>query len=296
MKRITDIFTVKKKTLSFEFFPPKTSAGEKNLYEKVAPRLAELKPDFFSVTCTAEGKDISATEKVAVELQNMFPDIAVMEHISIAAVGSTRAEMLNYLDALERGGVIRNILALRGDNFNKISFKIDPDIPRKTLIYASDLCRLIKEHYINYFSVGVAAYPDGHPECKTISESRAYLSIKFEEGADFAITQFFFDNNRYFSLVEKTGHSNKRIIPGILPVTDYGKLVSFAAKCGVSIPQEAGAYFSGTSDIKTKGAEYAFNQSKKLLEGGAPGVHIFTLNQSEVPFDVASRLKSGGIL
>jgi len=304
VKKISEIFSAEKKTLSFEFFPPKTDAGFKNLYEKVAPRLACLNPDFFSVTCGADGKDIKVTEEVAQTLQKMFPGISVMQHISIMAVSRNEKVMCEYLEKIKTSVGIRNILALRGDILDNEKNKNSTD-DSGGLRYSSDLCRLIRKQFGDYFSIGVAAYPDGHPECSTLTDCDNFLKMKFDSGADFAITQFFFENEKYTSMLRRLESKGvnttiKRIIPGILPVTDFERLLSFASKCDVEIPKSVNDYFADSihdkERMKNKGIEYAYHQSVQLLKSGAMGVHIFTLNQAGAPFEIASRLRSEGLL
>ncbi len=277
MKKISDILSSGKTTLSFEFFPPKTPPGRIKLYEK-ASRLTELSPDFFSVTYGAGGGTREFTEEVAGELQNRF-GVPVMQHL--AAVGHSAADIRNMLDKMKVRG-IRNVMALRGDVPDGVSVSSVEKFP-----YAADLCRFIVSEYGDYFSVGVAGYPEGHPDTPDPDVGAEHLKMKIAAGGEFVVTQLFFDNDKFFRYMRMlAAHGLKaRVIPGVLPITDYGRLLSFCQKCKVDIPEEVHKRFRpiATDAAATfkEGVALARAQCDDLLSRGAGGLHIYTLNQSE---------------
>lgn len=277
MYKITEIFKKKKKTLSFEFFPPKTEEGIKNLF-KTCEELSKY-ADFFSVTYSPDGSSKERTLNIAYKIQKKF-NIPVMVHLT--CINHTEEEIKKILDEIEERN-IKNILALRGDvsgkNIKKLGWK-----------YASQLVKFIRENYKNFFSIGVACYPEGNNECRDRKKNVEYLKIKVENGADFAITQLFFSNENYFSyvndvkLMEKNGkkYKNLRIIPGIYPLEDYQKTIEFCNKCGAIIPEYVHDIFKNSKieEIKEKAKNFTINQCKNLLEQNAPGLHFFTLNKA----------------
>jgi methylenetetrahydrofolate reductase (NADPH) len=285
MKKISDILSSGAKTLSFEFFPPKTPLGRIKLYEKAA-RLAALRPDFFSVTYGAGGGTREFTEEVAGELQSRF-GIPVMQHL--AAVGHSAADIVNILDTMKSRG-IRNVMALRGDVPEGVCASRAEEFP-----YAADLCRFIVSEYGGYFSVGVAGYPEGHPDTPDPVAGAGHLKMKIAAGGEFVITQLFFDNDKFFDYTRGLSAIGvkARVIPGVLPITDYGRLLSFCRKCKVEIPDEVHGRFrpiSGDSAATFKeGVAWARAQCEDLLSRGAGGLHIYTLNQS----DAASAVVEG---
>ncbi|MDI6757213.1 MAG: methylenetetrahydrofolate reductase [Endomicrobiia bacterium] len=279
MKKITDIFTAGKPTLSFEFFPPKTPMGRIKLYEKVSA-FAALKPDFFSVTYGAGGGTREFTQEVAFELQKRF-GVPVMQHL--AAVGHSADDVRNILDNMKSRG-IRNVMALRGDAPEGLP---SPESSVEEFPHASNLCAFIRREYDGHFAIGVAGYPEGHPDCSDPSAGAEHLKKKLAAGGEFVVTQLFFDNKKYFEyarLLSERG-VNVRVIPGVLPITDYGRLMSFCLKCKVEIPAAVHEKFRPLADDPAAtfeaGVKFARSQCEELLSRGAPGLHIYTLNQSE---------------
>ncbi len=278
-----DIFTNKKLTFSFELFPPKTEEGYKKLLGSIA-LLCDLAPDFISCTYGAGGGSREKTLDIVEYIQNHH-HVASVAHLT--CVLHTKQEIKDILSEIKRRG-IANVLALRGD-----APKDFPDwAPGKNNFkYSWELVAFIKKHFGDYFSIGVAGFPEGHILCPDRNKDAQFLKHKIDNGADYVITQLFFNNQDYFDYtarLKKLG-VNSRIIPGILPITDYAALVRFCSMCGASIPQKVHAIFKPLADNPGKtlaaGIDFCLKQSRELLQGGAPGLHFYTLNKIH-PVDV----------
>ncbi|MBF0504280.1 MAG: methylenetetrahydrofolate reductase [NAD(P)H] [Candidatus Omnitrophica bacterium] len=278
-----DIFANKKSTFSFELFPPKTQEGYEKLLNTL-PLLCELSPDFISCTYGAGGGSREKTLDIVEHIQNHhhIPSVA-----HLTCVLHTKTEIKNILGDMKRRG-ISHVLALRGD-----SPKDFPDWRpgENNFKYSSELVAFIREHFGNYFRIGVAGFPEGHMLCPDRDLDARYLKNKIASGADYVITQLFFNNQDYFDYVarlKKLGVTN-RIIPGILPICDYPALVRFCAMCGASIPDHVHAIFRPLANDPQKtlaaGIEFCLKQGKELLQGGAPGLHFYALNKIH-PVDV----------
>jgi methylenetetrahydrofolate reductase (NADPH) len=272
---------------SFEFFPPKTDEGERNLRAALWA-LRELAPDFVSVTYGAGG----STRGLTLELTKWIKQelgIEAMAHLS--CVGATRDELCVILDSLVEAG-IENVLALRGDPPRGAgSWTPHPD----GLRYSSELAALIASRYP--VSVGAAAFPEVHPEAVDMPSDLRFLRQKVDSGVSFLITQLFFDNDAYFRFVEEARASgiDVPIIPGIMPITDVGQIKRFTDMCGASIPEallrqlEARAPFP--SEVLQLGVSYATLQCAELLARGAPGIHFYTLNRSPATRAILAALR-----
>ena len=290
MNRITDIFAEKQRTFSFEVFPPRTEAGLESLYSNVAA-LAEMGPDYVSVTYGAGGstaRSSKSTPTIINELHRRF-GLTCMHHLTL--ISQTRDELAEIIRRIQGNGV-RNILALRGDppaggSFGKIEGGLE---------FCYELVDLIREIGGDFFAIGAAGFPEGHPDCPSKELDTEYLKMKLDHGAEFVVTQFFFENEIYSEYLERTARAgiNARIVPGVLPVTDYDRLVSFASKCGAYICElvhETFAPLRGDPDLTARaGAEYAARQCEDLLRRGAPGIHFYCLNQVEPVRTVWRRL------
>ena len=274
--KIRDLFPHRKHTFSFEFFPPKNRKSGEALYKTVTD-LSFLRPDFVSVTYGAGGSTRQRTLDLVLKLQRE-EGLNVMAHLT--CVGHTREELRALVTSMAEQG-IENILALRGD----------PPEGEKTfrpveggLSYANELVSLIRE--CGDFSVGVAGYPEGHPESDTLDGDIENLKRKVEAGADFVITQLFFDNHHYFDFVERCEKAGIacRIIPGIMPVTNLKNVKFITGMCGAHIPEglvsRLEKYEDDPATTAFIGLEHAFRQCRWLLEEGAPGIHFYTLNKS----------------
>ena len=266
-------------TISFEFFPPKTATGEANLVDRVLPQLLEANPQFFSVTYGAGGSTHDTTLEVVDQIQRTS-GITGMAHLT--CIASTHEQIQIFLrDATTLG--IRNILALRGDPPRDAPDFVKPD---NGFDYSYQLIDFIRTQ--GDFSIGTAGFPESHAACtedKHVDWQR--LKAKIEHGADFVLTQLFFDNADYFECLEymvTTLGVTVPITPGILPILSTKQIKRFAALCGAALPDDLVSQLDELGDddeaVKTFGVKYATRQCEELLRGGAPGLHIYTLNRS----------------
>ena len=275
--------------VSFELFPPKTDAGEVGLWETVRA-LEALAPDFVSVTYGAGGSTQHRTVRIAAEIaaQTCIP---VVGHLT--CVGATRGELVQAIEAYGDAGV-RAILALRGDPPEGVGapWQQHPG----GLNHADELVSLIRE--VGDFTVGVAAFPEVHPESVSLDEDARVLAVKQDTGASFAITQLFFRASDYFRLVERAGEHgcSMPIIPGIMPVTNVAQIERFAQISGAEFPLALASRFHELADdpdaVHDLGVEVATELSRELLEGGAPGLHFYTLNRSTSTMEIHAALGS----
>ncbi|MCL2679341.1 MAG: methylenetetrahydrofolate reductase [NAD(P)H] [Dehalococcoidia bacterium] len=285
--KVSDVLKNKKRTLSFEAFHPKTPKGVENLYV-VSDALNELKPDWFSVTYGAGGSTRELTMDLVSELQKRL-GVPTMHHLT--CVGHKRAELEKILTDM-RSRDICNILALRGDppQLKEGETPVEGDLE-----YCSELVEMIRRHG-DYFSVGVAGFPEGHIMAPDRDADAKYLKLKVDAGGDFVITQLFFNNADYFEYVERLRVLGVMvpILPGILPITSYQKTLDFAARCGANIPQRVHDIFKPLVDdeheIYKAGLDYAVEQCKELLAGGAPGLHFYSLNKINPTRELVDRL------
>lgn len=260
------------RTFSFEFFPPRTDDGERQL-EQTLRELESLNPSFVSVTYGAGGSTRDRTHELVVGIPD-FTSMFAMAHLTCAA--HTRDELAGIVTRYKDAGV-ENILALGGDP------PIDADLPEGELEYAVQLVELVRE--IGTFSVGVAAHPEGHPRSPDLAHDRDHLAEKLRL-ADFAITQFFFRAEDYFSLVDDLAARgiDKPVIPGIMPVTNVKQIKRFAEMSGTEFPSALSERLYEAGDdqdaVRRIGVEVATELCVRLLENGAPGLHFYTLNRS----------------
>jgi methylenetetrahydrofolate reductase (NADPH) len=261
---------------SFEFFPPKTPEGERNLDEALRS-LAPLEPAFVSVTYGAGGSTREKTIEI-VERIKQEHGLEAMAHLT--CVGSTVAELRDILARMDAAR-IENVLALRGDP--------PAGVKRWTrteggLEYSHELVALIECDYP--FAVGAACFPETHLEAASPESDLEYLAQKVKAGAHFLITQLFFDNAVYFDFVGRARAAgvDVPIVPGILPITHFGQLQKMTEMCGASIPNglrnELAARESEPEAVRDFGVAYATLQCAELLAAGAPGIHFYTLNRS----------------
>lgn len=283
MRKITDIFSDKERTYSFELFPPKTEAGFTKLQETIGA-LAALKPDFISCTYGAGGGSRDKTLDIVELIQTQHSTIGVAH---LTCVLNTREQIGQILDEIKNRG-ITNVLALRGDP-PKDQPGWQPGL--ENFRYSCELCTYIREKFADYFGIGVAGFPEGHILCPDRDQDAGFLKLKTDAGADFVITQLFFNNRDYFDYIDRLRSLGvqARVIPGIIPITDYNAIVKFCQVCGASIPQKIEAIFDPIKDdpqaVMQTGIETAIRQCRELLTGGAPGLHFYTLNKVH-PTDV----------
>ncbi len=272
--------------ISFEFFPPKTEAAEKNL-QAVLKELAVAAPDFVSVTYGAMGSTRDTTKGIVIEIcQTMaFP---AMAHLT--CVGQSRESLNQLLDEYAEAGV-DNILALSGDPVEQADgTRADED----ELKYAIQLVELVLNHPHD-FSIGVAAHPEIHPRSSDARLDRKHLAEKLAL-ADFAITQFFFYARHYFRLIEELGELGvtKPVIPGVIPVINTRTILQFSDFNKVEVDASLIEKLKAAVEPEVRlqiAIEHALEMSRELLAGGAPGIHLYTLNQSPAPLAIAAGLK-----
>ena len=284
MTRIPDLLR-RGRSYSFEFFPPRTPEAEATL-ERTLEELAPLHPAFVSVTYGAGGSTRERTHDLVVKI-NALPGMTAMAHLT--CVGHTRAELEEIVERYRDAG-IENVLALGGDP------PADADLPPGELTYAVELVRLIRG--VGDFAVGVAAHPEPHPRSPDVATDRRHTAEKLAE-ADFAITQFFFEAHHYFELVEslRALGVDKPVIPGIMPVTSIGAIRRMSEMQGSEFPARLEARLRAVEDdpeaVRTVGVEEATELSQALLDGGAPGLHFYTLNRSTATREIHANLAEG---
>ena len=272
--------------ISFEFVPPNTPVGEEKL-QTVVQELGELKPEFFSVTYGAGGSTREKTLHTVMAIAQAGYEAA--PHLS--CVGSTREGLAEILGTY-REQDIRRIVALRGD------------LPSGTATagefrYATELVRFIRETQGPDWHIEVAAYPEYHPQERYAKRDLQHYAEKVKAGADSAITQFFFNPDCYFHVVEETRKLGAEVpvVPGIMPFHNYGRIAQFAARDGIEIPRWVALKMEGFMDdaasIRAFGLDVVTRLCERLIEGGAPGLHFYTMNQSALTVELCQRLGLG---
>jgi methylenetetrahydrofolate reductase (NADPH) len=261
--------------ISFEFFPPKTPEGVEKL-RGVRRELALLSPEFYSVTFGAGGSTREGTLATVTEMHR--ESVAAAPHLS--CIGASTAEMRDTLSMYRKLGV-RRLVALRGDLPSGTGASA-----RGEFRFARELVEFVRAETGDWFHIEVAAYPETHPQAKSPTDDLANLTAKFQAGANSAITQYFYNADAYFRLVDdatKLGISAP-IVPGIMPITNYTQLARFSDACGAEIPRwirlKLASFGDDTASIKAFGLDVVSRLCEQLLAGGAPGLHFYTLNQA----------------
>jgi len=279
--KIIDSINRNKQFMSLEFFPPKKREEWPAFFQTVE-RLAKLNPLFASVTYGAGGSAHAESLEIVTRLQQEY-GLETMAHLT--CIGSEPGEIRQFLSDLAAAGV-GNVLALRGD------LPTDGTTATSTsssLQYASDLVSLIRDSF-PAMGIGAAGYPEVHPEAESPQTDLSFLKLKLDNGADFAITQLFFDNSQYHAFVKRAVEAgvSKPIIPGILPVVSLKVVKRIVSLCGASIPPafmaelEQADNAGGAAAVQKLGVAHARKQIRELLDSGVPGVHLYTLNRAEV--------------
>ncbi|HEV8074192.1 MAG TPA: methylenetetrahydrofolate reductase [NAD(P)H] [Opitutaceae bacterium] len=284
---IAALFAQPRPLRSLEFFPPKDDEGVANL-RATATALKRIAPDFVSVTYGAGGTTRERTAQVSALLKDEL-GFTVMPHLT--CVGHARAELHAIADRLHAGG-FRNIMTLRGDPpKGETSFTPSPD----GLRYASDLVALLRARHPD-FCLGVAGYPEKHPEAPSFDADLAHLKHKVDAGAAFITTQLFFDNAVYYRFVEKCRAAGITvpIVPGIMTVLSLKQIQRFTALCGATLPAKLLTRLEAAGDqpdiVETLGIDWALAQIRDLLANGAPGYHLYILNRAKSALALAAGL------
>jgi methylenetetrahydrofolate reductase (NADPH) len=260
------------RNFSFEFSAPRTPEAIEKLGQ-VHKRLCEANPTFFSVTYGAGGSTKDGTKQAVLDINAAGSDVA--PHLSF---GSDEPEKIEALINEYKSAGITRVVALRGD--------VPSGTGSKSMRYASELVRFIREKTGDHFTIDVAAYPEVHPDSETVESDLYYFKEKVDAGADGALTQYFYNADAYFRFVDQCEKRdiNIPIVPGIMPITNFANIVRFSAKCGADIPRwirrQMESYGEDTDSQKAFSEELLTALCQRLLDGGAPGIHFYTLNQS----------------
>ena len=285
--RIVDLFGAGAPVISFEFFPPKTEEGVETLYRTVK-ELRPCRPSFVSVTYGAGGSTRDRTLELVARIQR---DLGITTMAHLTCVGSTKDEIRETLERLYASG-IRNVLALRGDPpKGETEFQATEGGFR----YGTELVSFIRELGMDW-CIGAACYPEGHVESSDLEGDLAHLVEKVDAGADFLVSQLFFDNDDYHAFVRRARCAGITvpIVPGLMPVTNASQVERFTKMCGARIPQELYRRLriveNDSAAVVATGVQWAVDQGRELLKRGAPGLHFYTLNRSSATLAVHAAL------
>ncbi|SFU54146.1 methylenetetrahydrofolate reductase [NAD(P)H] [Halomonas korlensis] len=269
--------------VSFEFFPPNTDVGREKL-KSARDTLAERRPRFFSVTYGAGG----STQNRTLHTVNAVRESGITTAPHLSCIGSEKAQLRDLLARYREEG-IDSLVALRGDLPSGMGgigeFR-----------YANELVEFIREETGDHFEIAVAGYPESHPQAPSLGRDLENFARKVKAGANLAITQYFFNADAYFHFVDRARALGVEvpIIPGIMPITNYTKLARFSDACGADIPRwirkQLEAYGDDSESIAAFGEEVVSRLCQRLLDGGAPGLHFYTLNQAAPSLKVLDNL------
>ena len=288
--KITDIFQKQIRTFSFEFFPPKDEISAVDFGINVG-RLIKMNPDFVSVTYGAGGSTQERTFTLVDYLQNKIGLTTVAHYTCVDASKQKVQKDLEYLSSIN----IENLMLLRGDPPKEsVKFVTHPN----GFSYAFELVQFAKT--IACFAIGGGCYPEKHPEAENSETDIQNLKKKIDAGADYLLTQLFFNNTHYFNFIDKLRglNINNRVIPGIIPLTNYNQIQRFTRMSGTVVPLEllelVEKYKNSSSKIYQIGIDYAIAQCDELLAKGAPGIHFYTLNKSRAAIEIFETIKQRG--
>lgn len=273
--------------ISFEFFPPR-DAEQELVLRSTWQKLARLSPRYLTVTFGAGGSAQDATQKTVEELLALS-GVPVAAHISCMARG---VEVLDGLLNRYRAEGVTRLVVLRGDPPESMDFE-------PPFRYASELVRHVRDLHGDHFHVEVGCYPEVHPESEDMDSEVHWFAEKVRAGADGAITQYFFEADHYFEFVERCRAAgiDIPIVPGIMPITNYRQLARFSARCGALIPDWLAERLEGFGDdgaaIRDYGLDVVTALCERLLDGGAPGLHFYTLNRANATMRIWQRLVGG---
>lgn len=288
--RVCDLIERKSPFISLEFFPPKEQEAWPGFFE-VVEQLKELNPLFASVTYGAGGGTQDNTLEIATRMKR---DHGIEPITHLTSVGASAEKLDAFLGSL-READIHNVLALRGDAPRDAK---DFSFDSQEFRHATDVIEFIGERYPE-MCVGGAAYPEPHPESPSIQSDLDMVGLKVKKGAQFLVTQLFFDNRLYFDYVDrlKTMGADVPVIPGVLPIMSLRSAKFILGLCGAAIPGKflsslEKAHEEGGDDaVYRLGMDYAIKQAQELLDGGAPGVHLYTLNRAKACLEIGRNLK-----
>ncbi len=275
-------------TYSIELFPPKTPEGAQKLRATRA-ELAQLKPRYFSVTFGAGGSTQSGTRDTVLEIASEGHEAA--PHLS--CIGRNRDELRAMLAEYQANG-IKRVVALRGDLPSGYGML---DAASGEFAYASQLIEFIRKETGDWFHIETAAYPEVHPQARSAQDDLRHFAGKIQAGADSAITQYFYNPDAYFRFVEDAAKLGVTapIVPGIMPIMNYTQLMRFSDMCGAEIPRwirlKLAGFGDDTASLKAFGLDVVTQLCEKLLAGGAPGLHFYTLNQAGATREIWGRLR-----
>jgi methylenetetrahydrofolate reductase (NADPH) len=281
-----------KPTISFELFPARSEKAAENL-EKAIETLAALKPDFVSVTFGAGGSTREGSRQLVKKLKHE-KGLDVVAYFACYGLGPE--DIVGVLDSYQAIG-IKSILAVRGDTPHEEGFEPHPD----SLPHASDLVAFIRPRYD--FCIGVAGYPEGHIDAPSKEKDLKYLKHKVDQGAEYIVTNYTYDNRYFFDFVERCIRIGIQvpILPGVMPIYSVKMMEMLASLCGATITDEVrqgiAALAEGDKEALGEfGIEFAMRQCTELLEAGVPGLHIYTMDRSKSAVGVVTRLRNEGLL
>lgn len=270
---------------SIEFFPPRTPEGVEKL-RAVRTQLAALKPAYFSVTFGAGGSTQAGTRDTVLEIRKEGHEAA--PHLS--CIGRSREELRSILKEYQEQG-IRRVVALRGDLPSGYGA-----VGAGEFLHANELIEFIRAETGDWFHIEAAAYPEMHPQAKSPQDDLQHFVSKVNAGANSAITQYFYNADAYFRFMDdvRAAGVNVPVVPGIMPITNYTQLVRFSDMCGAEIPRwirlKLASYGDDTESIRAFGLDVVTRMCERLLAGGAPGLHFYTLNQAGATSAIWQRL------
>jgi len=291
--KVTEMWQKKKPTISFEFFPARNAEANEKL-DRVINQLGIMQPDFVSVTFGAGGSTREGSRQLVDWLKN---DLKLEVMAYFAGYGLGPEDIQGVLDTYQALGV-ENVLVVRGDPpHGQPDFQPHP----ASLDHASDLLKFIRPRYP--FCLGAAAYPEGHIEAESRQKDLEYLKLKVDNGAQFIITNYFYDNRFYLDFVEACRKLGIQvpILPGIMPIFSIKMMHNLAKLCGASISEDLQQKLAALPEGDTKallkfGVDFAYEQCKGLIEAGAPGLHFYTMDRSPSTVGVLTRLRQTGLI
>jgi methylenetetrahydrofolate reductase (NADPH) len=286
--RIDEILKTGTPTVSFEFFPPKTDAGFASLFQTI-DELKSISPSYVSVTYGAGG---STREKTVQLVERIQRELGIRSMAHLTCVGHTATEIGSILDDLWNGGV-RNVLALRGDPPAGQSQFVTTE---GGFANADALVKFVSDRH--RFCIGVAGYPEGHPQCLNRTRDLEHLKRKVDNGGGFIVTQLFFDNQEFYTFRDNARAMGIKvpIVAGIMPILNVAQIKRFISMCGAKIPQplllKLEALENDPDAVHNAGVDYATDQCRDLLANGVDGIHFYTLNKSKATVQICKSLRS----